>query len=121
MFYMLETTLTLRLGDRTIKAAAGSLAGVPPGVVHPPRRRRRSHRPVQLQHAGTVLAVSGADGIHEATPRRGLRSASQHERRPRLTLLASRSATLARPAVQREAATATLSLVRTRFAIGPSR
>ena len=32
MFYVLEGTLTLRLGDRTIKAGPGSLACVPPSV-----------------------------------------------------------------------------------------
>jgi oxalate decarboxylase/phosphoglucose isomerase-like protein (cupin superfamily) len=34
MFYVLEGTLTLRLGDRTIKSGPGSFACVPPGVVH---------------------------------------------------------------------------------------
>jgi quercetin dioxygenase-like cupin family protein len=34
MFYVLEGTLMLRLGDRTIKAGPGSFACVPPGVVH---------------------------------------------------------------------------------------
>ena len=34
MFYVLDGTLTLRLGDRTIEAGPGSFACVPPGVVH---------------------------------------------------------------------------------------
>jgi quercetin dioxygenase-like cupin family protein len=34
MFYVLEGTLTLRIGDRTIEAGQGSFACVPPGVVH---------------------------------------------------------------------------------------
>jgi quercetin dioxygenase-like cupin family protein len=35
MFYVLEGSLTLRLGDRTIEAAAGSFACVPPGSCTP--------------------------------------------------------------------------------------
>jgi quercetin dioxygenase-like cupin family protein len=34
MFYVLEGTLTLRLGGRDIAAGPGSFACVPPGVVH---------------------------------------------------------------------------------------
>jgi quercetin dioxygenase-like cupin family protein len=34
MFYVLEGTLTLRLGDQEIEAGPGSFACVPPGVVH---------------------------------------------------------------------------------------
>ena len=34
MFYVLEGTLTLLVGDRTIEAGSGSFACVPPGVVH---------------------------------------------------------------------------------------
>ncbi len=34
MFYVLEGTLTLRLGDREIEAGPGTFACVPPGVVH---------------------------------------------------------------------------------------
>jgi quercetin dioxygenase-like cupin family protein len=34
MFYVLEGTLTLRLGDRTVEAGPGTFACVPPGVVH---------------------------------------------------------------------------------------
>jgi quercetin dioxygenase-like cupin family protein len=34
MFYVLEGTLTLLLGERTVRADAGSFACVPPGVVH---------------------------------------------------------------------------------------
>ena len=34
MFYVLDGTLTLRLGDRTIEAGPGNFACVPPGVVH---------------------------------------------------------------------------------------
>ena len=34
MFYVLEGTLTMRLGDDTIELAAGGFACVPPGVVH---------------------------------------------------------------------------------------
>ena len=34
MFYVLEGTLTLQLGDREIEAGPGTFACVPPGVVH---------------------------------------------------------------------------------------
>jgi quercetin dioxygenase-like cupin family protein len=34
MFYVLDGTLTLLVGDRTIEAGPGSFACVPPGVVH---------------------------------------------------------------------------------------
>jgi mannose-6-phosphate isomerase-like protein (cupin superfamily) len=34
MFYVLEGTLTLRLGDETVTAGPGTFACVPPGVVH---------------------------------------------------------------------------------------
>jgi mannose-6-phosphate isomerase-like protein (cupin superfamily) len=34
MFYVLEGALTLRLGDETVEAPAGSFAFVPPGNVH---------------------------------------------------------------------------------------
>ena len=34
MFYVLEGTLTMRLGDDTLELGAGSFACVPPGVVH---------------------------------------------------------------------------------------
>jgi quercetin dioxygenase-like cupin family protein len=33
-FYVLEGTLTIRVGDRTIEAPAGAYVLVPPGVVH---------------------------------------------------------------------------------------
>ena len=34
MFYVLEGTLTMRLGDETIELAEGGFVCVPPGVVH---------------------------------------------------------------------------------------
>jgi quercetin dioxygenase-like cupin family protein len=34
MFYVLDGTLTVRLGDETVELAAGSFVCVPPGVVH---------------------------------------------------------------------------------------
>ena len=34
MFYVLEGTLTMRLGDDTLELEAGGFACVPPGVVH---------------------------------------------------------------------------------------
>jgi quercetin dioxygenase-like cupin family protein len=51
MFYVLEGTLTLRLGDRTIEAGPGSFACVPPGVVH--TFRNDSDGPVRLLNFNT--------------------------------------------------------------------
>jgi mannose-6-phosphate isomerase-like protein (cupin superfamily) len=34
MFYVLDGTLTLRVGDRTVELPPGGFACVPPGVVH---------------------------------------------------------------------------------------
>jgi quercetin dioxygenase-like cupin family protein len=51
MFYVLDGTLTLLLGDRTIEAGAGSFACVPPGVVH--TFRNDSDGPVRLLNFNT--------------------------------------------------------------------
>jgi quercetin dioxygenase-like cupin family protein len=51
MFYVLDGTLTLRLGDRTIEAGPGSFACVPPGVVH--TFRNDSDDPVRLLNFNT--------------------------------------------------------------------
>jgi quercetin dioxygenase-like cupin family protein len=51
MFYVLDGTLTLRLGDRTVEAAPGSFACVPPGVVH--TFRNDSDGPVRLLNFNT--------------------------------------------------------------------
>lgn len=51
MFYVLEGTLTLRLGDSTIEAGPGSFACVPPGVVH--TFRNDSPDPVRLLNFNT--------------------------------------------------------------------
>jgi quercetin dioxygenase-like cupin family protein len=51
MFYVLEGTLTLRLGERTIEAGPGSFACVPPGVVH--TFRNDSDGPVRVLNFNT--------------------------------------------------------------------
>jgi quercetin dioxygenase-like cupin family protein len=51
MFYVLEGTLTLRLGDETIEAGPGSFACVPPGVVH--TFRNDSDGPVRVLNFNT--------------------------------------------------------------------
>jgi oxalate decarboxylase/phosphoglucose isomerase-like protein (cupin superfamily) len=51
MFYVLEGTLTLRLGDRTIEAGPGTFACVPPGVVH--TFRNASDGPVRVLNFNT--------------------------------------------------------------------
>lgn len=45
-FYVLEGTLTLRLGDREVEAGPGSFAVVPPGAVH--TFSNRSEAPVRM-------------------------------------------------------------------------
>jgi quercetin dioxygenase-like cupin family protein len=51
MFYVLEGTLTLRLGDEEVEAGPGSFACVPPGVVH--TFRNDSDGPVRLLNFNT--------------------------------------------------------------------
>jgi quercetin dioxygenase-like cupin family protein len=51
MFYVLEGTLTLQLGDRTVDAGPGTFACVPPGVVH--TFRNDSDGPVRLLNFNT--------------------------------------------------------------------
>ena len=51
MFYVLDGTLTLRLGERMIEAGPGSFACVPPGVVH--TFRNDSDGPVRLLNFNT--------------------------------------------------------------------
>jgi mannose-6-phosphate isomerase-like protein (cupin superfamily) len=51
MFYVLEGTLTLRLGDRELEAGPGTFACVPPGVVH--TFRNGSSGPVRLLNFNT--------------------------------------------------------------------
>jgi quercetin dioxygenase-like cupin family protein len=51
MFYVLEGTLTLRLGDETIDAGPGTFACVPPGVVH--TFRNDSDAPVRVLNFNT--------------------------------------------------------------------
>jgi quercetin dioxygenase-like cupin family protein len=51
MFYVLEGTLTLLLGDETVEAGPGTFACVPPGVVH--TFRNDSDAPVRLLNFNT--------------------------------------------------------------------
>jgi len=51
MFYVLEGTLTLLLGEETVEAGPGSFACVPPGVVH--TFRNDSDGPVRLLNFNT--------------------------------------------------------------------
>ena len=57
MFYVLEGTLTLRLGDRTIEAGPGSFACVPPGVVH--TFANDGEGPVRLLNFNTPAGLEG--------------------------------------------------------------
>ncbi len=51
MFYVLDGTLTLRLGDETVAAGPGTFVCVPPGVVH--TFRNDSPDPVRLLNFNT--------------------------------------------------------------------
>ena len=51
MFYVLDGTLTLRLGDETLSLAPGSFACVPPGTVH--TFSNRSEQPVRFLNFNT--------------------------------------------------------------------
>jgi quercetin dioxygenase-like cupin family protein len=71
MFYVLEGTLTVRVGDETHEVAAGGFACVPPGVVHTfsnptqaPVRFLNLNTPAGWEHymreLGATLAKGGA-------------------------------------------------------------
>lgn len=51
MFYVLEGTLTLRLGDEEVEAGPGTFACAPPGVVH--TFANRSDAPVRMLNLST--------------------------------------------------------------------
>ena len=51
MFYVLEGTLTMRLGDETVELSEGSFVCVPPGVVH--TFSNPSESPVRLLNFNT--------------------------------------------------------------------
>jgi mannose-6-phosphate isomerase-like protein (cupin superfamily) len=69
MFYVLEGTLTMRLGDATLELGHGSFACVPPGTIH--TFSNRSTQPVRFLNFNTPagwenymrdLAATLADG-----------------------------------------------------------
>lgn len=51
MFYVLDGTLTLRVGDRTISASQGTFVCIPPGVVH--TFKNASDEPVRVLNFNT--------------------------------------------------------------------
>jgi quercetin dioxygenase-like cupin family protein len=51
MFYVLDGTLTVRLGEETLELAPGSFACVPPGTVH--TFSNRSEQPVRFLNFNT--------------------------------------------------------------------
>ena len=51
MFYVLEGTLTMRIGEETVDLGAGSFVCVPPGVVH--TFSNRSEEPVRFLNFNT--------------------------------------------------------------------
>jgi quercetin dioxygenase-like cupin family protein len=84
MFYVLEGTLTLLLGDRTVEAGPGTFACVPPGVVH--TFRNDSDGPVRVLNFNTPAGwehymrdLAEAAGAGPLTPEVFLRVASRHD------------------------------------------
>ncbi|MGH3426399.1 MAG: cupin domain-containing protein, partial [Mycobacteriales bacterium] len=57
MFYVLEGTLSLQVDGRTVDAAPGSFACVPPGVVH--TFANRSDSPVRFLNLATPAGFEG--------------------------------------------------------------
>lgn len=57
MFYVLEGTLTVRLGDETHEAGAGSFVCAPPGTVH--TFRNASDAPVRFLNFNTPSGFEG--------------------------------------------------------------
>jgi quercetin dioxygenase-like cupin family protein len=69
MFYVLDGTLTVRLGDQTAELPAGSFVCVPPGVVHTfsnpsetPVRFLNFNTPAGWEHYMRDLAAALANG-----------------------------------------------------------
>ena len=84
MFYVLEGTLTLLLGDREVQAAPGTFACVPPGVVH--TFRNDSEAPVRVLNFNTpagweeyMRALAEAARSEPLTPEVIGRVASRHD------------------------------------------
>lgn len=68
-YYVLEGTLTVRLGDRTLDAAAGSFVLIPRGVVH--TFANRGAQPVRflgtISPASYVAYIEEINALHAAT------------------------------------------------------
>jgi quercetin dioxygenase-like cupin family protein len=84
MFYVLDGTLTMRLGDDTRELSAGGFACVPPGVVHTfanhsdrPVRFLNFNTPAGWEHYMRELAAVLARGT--PTPEDMGRIASRHD------------------------------------------
>ena len=75
MFYVLEGTLTLLLGEETVEAGPGSFACVPPGVVH--TFRNDSDGPVRLLNFNTP---AGFELLHARPGRSGVEVGSRSRR-----------------------------------------
>ena len=87
MFYVLEGTLTLRLGDDTVELPAGGFACVPPGVVHTfantgdaPIRILNFNTPAGWEHYMRDLAEVLSSG--DPTPERIGAVAARYDFRP---------------------------------------
>ena len=87
MFYVLEGTLTLRVGDETVEAGPGTFACAPPGVVHTfsnasdaPVRFLNFNTPSGWEHYMRALAEEARSG--PLTPESIGRVASRFDFRP---------------------------------------
>ena len=84
MFYVLDGTLTMRLGDETLELAPGSFACIPPGTVHTfgnpseqPVRFLNFNTPAGWEHYMRDLAATLAAG--SPTSEEMGRIASRHD------------------------------------------
>ena len=57
MFFVLEGTLTMELGEETLDLAAGSFVLVPPGTAH--TFSNRTDKPVRLLNMDTPAGLEG--------------------------------------------------------------
>lgn len=88
-YYVLAGTLTVRLGARTIDAAAGSFVFIPRGVVHTftNRREQPARFLATMSPASYAGYVDEINALHAATP------AGERINREKATAIAERYAT----------------------------
>ncbi len=88
MFYVLEGTLTMRVGEETVEIGPGGFVGVPPGVVHAfsnpgpePARFLNFNTPGGWERYMRDLAAASAAGT-PPTPEEIMKIAARYDIRP---------------------------------------